>query len=741
MTTSSSSATAVDFITALTAPLKLPPEQFRFGKRSAKGVYATRGFSSPTAQYVDIAVYKPDAPEPNAKRQHCIGAWALVLDDIGTKCQPIEALKPTWIVETSPGNFQHGYALTKIAPVERAMSALRALAVAGHTDPGAATVPRWVRLPGRKHPSKDFTTRLVHAAGPRYTMRAVLRAAGAKKPAPLPERPELKETLAFPADDPVLAFFYGKDMLLAREAQSGWRDVRCPWINEHTADPENGAAILKIEGGYQFKCLHGHCAERSINDVYAWMRANGGAEVADRVDRFGEPEKIISATAELLRKAGVVSSVEPVVQLNGYPDYWAKLMRGDKGVLVNEENIALVLTLAPEWQQLFTYDEFTRRIRVARALPGTDEPARNFPRPPIDDDEIAALRWLQRTFKPFAKLKPSMVRAVWSNVLTATRINSCRDYVLGCPWDGTPRLHTLLAVGFGAEDTKLHAEIGKRWMISAVARVLSPGCQADHALIAIGEQGIGKSSAFKALGGEWFSDQMPAIGGNSDKDASMLLAENWIIEFAELDALRRARDISAVKTLITRREDKYRPPYGRAIIEQPRHCVFCGTVNPDGAAFLHDPTGGRRFWPFAASRVDIKWITTHRDQLWGEACALYKTHARWWLDARTDEQLMHELRDTQQEHTEQLSDTPLAAQIAQLVKGRTEPVQLAELLTVAGMDAGTVLGQRAAAMEAARALYALGWRKHRYTADGVRAWRWLPPTAAVVRLRDVRKLG
>ena len=58
-------------------------------------------------------------------------------------------------------------------------------------------------------------------------------------------------------------------------------------------------------------------------------------------------------------------------------------------------------------------------------------------------------------------------------------------------------------------------EVGRRWMISAAARVHEPGCKADCALVLEGPQGAGKSSALAALmpDREWFADEISDLGG------------------------------------------------------------------------------------------------------------------------------------------------------------------------------------------------------------------------------------
>ena len=178
------------------------------------------------------------------------------------------------------------------------------------------------------------------------------------------------------------------------------------------------------------------------------------------------------------------------------------------------------------------------------------------------------------------------------------------------------------------EDSPYVRAVGSRFPISAVARVLDPGCQADHMLILEGPQGILKSSALRALAGApWFTDRISNLGG---KDSSMEVAGVWFIEMSELDALTRATN-SAIKSFITRRNDRFRPPYGKHVMEQPRQCVFVGSINPMGG-YLRDPTGARRFWPVTCGVIDLEALVRDRDQLWAEAVVRFQAGACWWLE-------------------------------------------------------------------------------------------------------------
>ncbi len=45
-------------------------------------------------------------------------------------------------------------------------------------------------------------------------------------------------------------------------------------------------------------------------------------------------------------------------------------------------------------------------------------------------------------------------------------------------------------------------------MVAAVARIVHPGTKFDSVLILNGPQGIGKSTFFAKLAGDWFSDSL-----------------------------------------------------------------------------------------------------------------------------------------------------------------------------------------------------------------------------------------
>lgn len=214
------------------------------------------------------------------------------------------------------------------------------------------------------------------------------------------------------------------------------------------------------------------------------------------------------------------------------------------------------------------------------------------------------------------------------------------EYLEALPaWDGTPRIVGGLAdaMGFATYDAELaYAERQwlRRWCIAAVARALRPGCQSDSALVLVGGQGLGKSSAIKALFGD--AHVYDSSLDMESKDGASVMSRAWCVELAELASMRRTRDVEAVKHFLTLREDSYRPAYGRRLVTQPRRCVVAGTTND--ASPLTDPTGNRRFWPTRVARVvALEWIVEHRDALWAEAKAAYEAREQWHLTAEESE--------------------------------------------------------------------------------------------------------
>ena len=310
-----------------------------------------------------------------------------------------------------------------------------------------------------------------------------------------------------------------------------------------------------------------------------------------------------------------------VVPLQQGSHWTLGLTLNNRGVPLGDlRNVLYALRHAPEWQGVLAYDAFAARVITQKPLPWGDRTVEEW----ADDHDTRACEWMQEQGIPAAA---GVVGRGIQTVARENRVHPVRDYLHALNWDGTPRLDSWLTRYLGVEDSPYVQAVGSRFLISAVVRVEQPGCKVDQVLILEGPQGILKSSALQALADPWFTDRISNLGG---KDAAMEIAGVWLVEMAELDALLRAV-LSATKSFVTRRHDRFRPPYGKHVVDRPRQCVFAGTINPVGG-YLKDPTGGRRFWPVSCGVIDLEPLVRDRNQLWAEAFVRFRAGAPWWLE-------------------------------------------------------------------------------------------------------------
>lgn len=295
----------------------------------------------------------------------------------------------------------------------------------------------------------------------------------------------------------------------------------------------------------------------------------------------------------------------------------SELRRTPKGDLkASFGNVVLILTHDPSYVGKLRLDEMRGAVMLAEVE--------------VTDALVSSVRV---DFEKRHGIQPGdaeTARAV-QLVASANSFHPVRDSLLALIWDRVPRLDQVAAEilkvrANSVEEAALAALLVRRWFICLVARALVPGCKVDTALILEGAQGIGKSTFFRVIAGEWFSDTEMAL----DKDAMMQLRAAWIYEWAELENVMSRQSVSRVKAFLTSTEDKYRPPFGRTPVTVKRSGVIVGTTNNQD--FLHDPSGSRRFWVVPVGPIDTALLRAQRDQLLAEAVAAHVAGERRWLD-------------------------------------------------------------------------------------------------------------
>lgn len=371
------------------------------------------------------------------------------------------------------------------------------------------------------------------------------------------------------------------------------------------------AAAREVLDGWNARCLPPWSGAQIDHKIQEAMRVGAlpwGKMLLTDLEPEAEPESEGGAARARARK--VATQLWEVRLL--------KDKKGNKRVLAN---VMLILSHADEWCEAIAWDEFAERIVITKTCPAG-------PVGPWSDvaDSLTA-EWIQQS-RWHVDAGPELVAAAVRAVADRQRIHPVRDWLSALTWDGVARIDTWLIRYLGVEDTPYARAVGRRFLVSAVARTFRPGCQVDTMLILEGDQGLRKSSALRVLAGDdWFLETQVDL---RDPNACHALRRRWVVEFSELAALKGS-DVERVKSFVSTRVDSYRPPYGRHVLDHPRQCVLVGSTN--ARQYLRDETGARRFWPVRVTLVDLAKLAEDREQLWAEARVAFEAGEAWYLDS------------------------------------------------------------------------------------------------------------
>lgn len=335
------------------------------------------------------------------------------------------------------------------------------------------------------------------------------------------------------------------------------------------------------------------------------------------------------------------------VGLQGEDGSWMGLLKCSSKTgmpLKTIDNVLTVLQHDPRLKDAVYHDEFANRPVVCRRLPWEASEGVYKVRPWADEDDAGLRHYIETVYAINGKER---IYDAFSVYATSHKKHKIREYLNHLVWDGRKRLDTLLIDYFGAEDTAYTRAVIRKTLCAAVARAMVPGTKFDCMLILVGSQGIGKSTFFRILGREWFSDSLATFEG---KDAAELIQGYWIIEAGELTGMNKS-EMNTVKQFLSKVEDVYRMPYGRRTGAFPRGCVIVGTTND--REFLKDRTGNRRFWPVdlekrKGTKNMFGQLAEETDQIWAEAVAGWRCGEKLYLEGVVAEEALVQ----QEEHKE-----------------------------------------------------------------------------------------
>lgn len=288
------------------------------------------------------------------------------------------------------------------------------------------------------------------------------------------------------------------------------------------------------------------------------------------------------------------------------------------------ENVLRVLENDPKLKGQIFFDEFSYTAMWLAPLPWTTR-AKSGEWTDKFDSELKS--YLDVNYN---LTKESAYYDGFNQLLNRHPIHPVAGWLQTLKWDGKPHIDHLAQDYIGAENTDYAKAVLKLFMLGAVNRVFEPGCKFDYVLVFVGEQGKGKTMFLNMLAhnDEWYDGNFSTLEG--DKAAEKLRGK-WILEMAELLAVKRQKDVEGFKAFVTATQDSYRAPYERRTQNRKRMCVFAATTNDE--SFMTDQTGNRRYLPIRINVNKPKKRMDHDpeeaaaeiEQAWAEAYHIYKT--------------------------------------------------------------------------------------------------------------------
>jgi hypothetical protein len=327
--------------------------------------------------YCTMSVYSDSEDKIRRQDKNFAALHVIVLDDIGTKVQPNNVI-PTYVIESSPGNFQWGYILEHpITDYTEANRIVRSIALHGKlSDKATNSCNRVVRLPlginGKEGDKHDHKVRLV-SFNPnlRFDPYKLLAQWGVglddanRIPhnvfTELADGVDAEQALA---SDNLYSWLAESGHIHSNISNSGFVKVDCPRAHEHSVQSFAGYSPLGYgdnPGRRVFKCFHSHEAGGGAPDTdefLEWCAQEGGPSV----DSLG-PVEIVKPRAfiKINPKTELASrTLQNCILMLEEIGYDIKYDVMNDRVLVNDEPLVdvmlshMILDIDHEWHVQFT---------------------------------------------------------------------------------------------------------------------------------------------------------------------------------------------------------------------------------------------------------------------------------------------------------------------------------------------------------------------------------------------------
>jgi len=382
------------------------------------------------------------------------------------------------------------------------------------------------------------------------------------------------------------------------------------------------------------------------------------------------------------------------------------------------ELLAELESIPKESPNAFRYNVYTQQIQL-----GTGKDAK------ICEGKRSIERYYLELARQNKRVSKDVAFDVVVQVARQNEYNPVTDYLDHVSKNVAPAYIDRLATTYlrpedaHLSEPTLYDEMLRKTLIAAVARAYDEGCKFDNACVIIGDQGARKSTFWSVLGGEFFSDALRDING---KDSLQVLANSWIMEWAELEAITNKKMAGDIKSFLSQSTDVYRVPYGKVAEKFKRRGIIVGTSNKtDG--FLVDETGNRRFWCIKTSRsildpIDCEGLLEERDAIWSAACALYDHGKGENLRLSKENQIV-----VNEENKEYIIDNPWKTVIQEFIErpqNYNRELTTEAVLTEA-IEKPVERQNRYDQMQCANILKELGYEKRRRGGRSGRKWVYI----------------
>ena len=392
-------------------------------------------------------------------------------------------------------------------------------------------------------------------------------------------------------------------------------------FSHHSTDPVserlcNAWDLVRI---HKFGKMDDKCDEDTLPNKYPSYVAMSDLAGMDKAVRRRIGEEKLEEARDIFQDEPLDADNSIKIKKTAANENWLEEMEVDRAgnYIATINNVVLVMENDPALAGCFRLNEFEHREEVAKDLPWRKLGKRDTY---VTDADLASLRhYMEMIYSVTSIQKIDDALAI---VMRRHKYHPIRDYLNSLEWDGIQRAERIWIDYLGAEDTQYVRTVSRKALLACVARVFEPGCKFDEMLTTIGDQGIGKSTIIRRLGGKWFSDSFTSVQGTQ---ALEQLQGAWIIEMGELSAIKKA-EIEQVKHFTAKQEDRFRVAYGRRVENFPRQCVFFPTTNT--RHFLKD-IENRRFWPIDTDIVTAKYNIFEDftkqivNQVWAEVMTWY----------------------------------------------------------------------------------------------------------------------